>query len=196
MDCPSALARDETSEASLFFAATLHKYALPHDCARMENHALPKTCSCCHTPLWDLGMAASRADRIFVWQSHLGRCGGDGRRLHAHEVVKLAMKRLVLSRPDPAGCAFPSASVLIEPLHLRQDKSRPGDIYAMGNGMHRKDLVMDVVVTSSMQKSCLLQYTKSSDYAIRKAENEKFGKDSRSTGPISSVQPCALFPWR
>jgi hypothetical protein len=84
------------------------------------------------------------------------------------------MHRRVLSCPDPVGCAFPKASSLIEPAHLRQDKSRPGDIFAMGKGLYRKDdTVMDLVVTSDLQKSCLIHTSKSSDYAIRKAENEK-----------------------
>jgi len=45
MDCrPSSLSLEGTSEASLFCAATLHKYGLPHDFARMEDHILPETC--------------------------------------------------------------------------------------------------------------------------------------------------------
>jgi hypothetical protein len=65
-----------------------------------------------------------------------GLMRGDGRRHQAHEAVKLVMQRLVLSCPDPVGCAFPKESILIdEPAHLRQDKSRPGDIYAMGTGL-------------------------------------------------------------
>ncbi len=151
MDCPSSLSLEGTSEASLFCAATLHRYGPPHDFARMEDHILPETWHCCQTPLLDQDLALSRTDRIFVWQCHLGRCGGDGRRIHAHETVKLAVKRLVLSCPDPTGCAFPSTSILIEPRHLRQDNSRPGDIFVMGNGRHRLDSVMDVVVTSAMQ---------------------------------------------
>jgi len=102
----------------------------------------------------DLGMEslfgsssfATRADMIFIWQSHLGICVG-GRRDQTHEAVKLAMKRLILSNSDPDGCAFPKESVLIEPPHLRQDKSRPGDVYTMGNGLHRKDSVMDIVIS-------------------------------------------------
>jgi hypothetical protein len=83
----------------------------------------------------------------------MGRCGGDGRRLHAHEAVKLAIKHLVLNNPTPVGCVFPRKSVIIEPAHLRLDKSRPGDIYAMGTKMHKKDYVMDVVVFSTLQRS-------------------------------------------
>ena len=139
-------------------------------------------------------MQSTRADRIFVWQTHLGRCGGDGRRHQAHEAVKLAMQRLVLSCPDPASSAFPKASILIEPAHLRQDKSRPGDIYAVGAGLYRKDTVMDVVVTSAMQKSCLSNTSKSSDYAIRKVENEKYRKDARFVGPIQNSSTKRFVP--
>ena len=139
MDCLDALAHKESSYASLFCASTLHRY----DFANLDTQALLETCACCNAPLWDPGLHASRADRIFVWQSHLGRCGGDGRRLHAHEAVKLAMKRLVLSCPYPVGCPFPMASILIEPPHLRQDQSGPGDIYAAGSNLHMKDTCMD-----------------------------------------------------
>ncbi len=83
----------------------------------------------------------------------------------------------MLSNAEPAGCAFPAASVLIEPLHLRQDLSRQGDIYALGTRLHRKDFVMDVVVTFAMTRSCLSYTSKSSDHAIRKAENGKFRND-------------------
>jgi len=169
MDYPLFVSLKETSDASLFCAATLHRYDLPHDYARLENYTLSETCHCCQAPLWNPDLSIFRSDRIFVWQCHMCRCGGDGRRLQAHEAVKLAIKRLVLSCPDPEGCAFPSAYVLIEPRHLRQDNSHQGDTLVMGNGMRRKDSVMDVVVTSWMQKSCLLQSVTSSDYAIKKA---------------------------
>ena len=106
--------------------------------------------------------------------------------MHAHEAVQLATQRLVLSCPDDlAGCAFPSASVLIESRHLLQDNSRPWDIFVMRNGMHEKDSVMDVVVTST-------QSITSSDYVIKKAENRKFGKDSRSSDPIQ-LSPIMCF---
>jgi len=139
-------------------------------------------------------MQSTPADRIFVWQSHLGRCGGDGRRHHAHEAVKLAMQRLVLSCPDPARCSFPKESILIEPVHLRHDKSRPGDIYAVGAGLYRKDTVMDLVVTSALQKSCLTNTSKSPDYVIRKAENEKYMKDARFANPIQNNSTNRFVP--
>jgi hypothetical protein len=57
------------------------------------------------------------------------------------------VKRLVFMSFNPGGSVFPADSVLIEPHHLRQDRSRPGDIYAIGNGLHKKDVVMGVVIT-------------------------------------------------
>jgi len=123
-----------------------------------------------------------------------GQMWRDDRRMHAHETVKLVVKRLVLTCPDPSGCAFPSASVLIEPRHLRQDNSRPGDIFVMGNGMHRNDIVMDVVVTSAMQKSCLTQSITSSDYVVKRAQNQKSGRDSKSIDPIQLISTMRFIP--
>jgi hypothetical protein len=56
-----------------------------------------------------------------------------------------------------------------------------------------KDKVTDIVFTSALKQSCLLQSTKGSDYAIRKATSVKFRADSRSTGPIQSSSTCRLF---
>ena len=104
---------------------------------------------------------------------HLAASHGKTRRRRApalaHEVVKLAIKKLVLSCPTPAGCVFPSAYVLIEPRHLRHDNSRPRDLYAMGLGLHPMDVVMDVVITCGLQRSCLSHSSTSSDFVIRDA---------------------------
>jgi hypothetical protein len=82
----------------------------------------------------------------------MGRCGGDGRCTQAHEVVKLATKRLVLSNPDPwgGGVAIPSSQILIEPRHLRSDESRPGYLYAIVGGDHAKDAAMDIMISSTL----------------------------------------------
>ena len=154
-DCLAARVHEKSFDASLFCAATLQRYGLPYNYTKLDTHILPKTCACCNAPMWDPGLHASRVDWIFVWQSHLGRCGGDGLRLHAYEPVKLAMKRLALSCPDHTKCAFPRDSILIEPPHLLQVKSLPRDIYAVGNDLHMKDTCMDVVITTAMQRSCL-----------------------------------------
>jgi hypothetical protein len=53
---------------------------------------------------------------------------------------------------------------------------------------------MDVVVTSAMQKSCLLQSVTISDYVIKKAENQKFGKDSISIEPIQYNSIMRFIP--
>ena len=91
------------------------------------------------------------------------------------------MKRLALSNPDPGGTAIPYNQLLIESRHLRSDDSRPGGLYAMARGLHAKDDAMDLVITSSLSRSTLLHTSKSSDFAIRLAENTKFTKDLRRT---------------
>jgi hypothetical protein len=83
---------------------------------------------------------------------------------------------------------------LPETFHLRRDMSRPGDVYAVGNGMHKKDTVMDLMITSTLKQSCLLQSTKGSDYVIRKAESVKFRPEARSNGPIQSSSTRRLVP--
>ncbi len=112
-------------EASLFCVSTLHRYGLPVDYARLKNETLPETCNCCYAPLWDKDIHGSIMDKLFAWQCHLGRCGGDGRRLHAHEVAKRAIRDLVLTNPSPRGAAFQASSVLTEPPHLKKVRSRP-----------------------------------------------------------------------
>jgi hypothetical protein len=53
---------------------------------------------------------------------------------------------------------------------------------------------MDVVITSVMQRSCLLNTLKSSDYAIRRVESGKFRKDASSVGPIQSSSTKRFVP--
>jgi hypothetical protein len=135
-------------------------------------------------------------DHIFAWECQLGRCGGDRRRLQAHEVVKRALKDMVLINPNPGGFAFPFSSVLTEPLHLRKDNFRPGDILALGRGVHIMDSAIDIGIAHGLTKLCLKSSCKSSDYVLKLAEVAKFRKDKRSCNPIasSSAPPlCGLF---
>jgi hypothetical protein len=69
----------------------------------------------------------------------LGSCGGDGGRLQVHEAVKRALKEQVLSNPNPGGASFPASSILIDPPHLRRDKSSPGDIPALARSRCSQD---------------------------------------------------------
>ena len=64
----------------------------------------------------------------------------------------------------------------------------------MENGLNRKDPVMDIGITSAMQRSCLYQSSKSSDFAIKKEENEKFRKDARLAGPIQYCATKCIIP--
>jgi hypothetical protein len=179
------MAHAEMSEGVLYTSSMLHRFGLPYDYAKLEDFIMPESRPCCSAPLRDPYQHPSKPDRIFTWQCHAGRCGGDGRRLQAHEVYKLAVKRLVLTSSSPGGSVFLAASVLTEPRHLRQDMSRPGNVYAMGNRMHKKDYVMGIIlITSAIKSSCLTHASKGSNFVIRDVESVKFRKDARSSGPV------------
>jgi len=119
---------------------------------------------------------------------------GDGMRLQAHEVVKRALKDLVLSNSNPGGAAFLASRVLIEPPHLRRDRSRPGDIMALGRDAHRLYTTMDLVIASGLTKSCLSSSCKSSDFVLKAAEKAKFRKDVNFINPISSSSTMRFVP--
>ena len=86
------------------------------------------------------------------------------------------------------------ASDLIETRHLRQDGSHPGDMYAIGNGMHRKDSVIYIVITSALKQSCLTHAINGSDNVIRVDESVKFRADDRSSCLIQSSVTRRLIP--
>ena len=104
------------------------------------------------------------------------------------------MKDMVLSKMNPGGAAFLVSSILIEPPHLRSDKSRPGDILALGRDVHRMDTAMDLVIASGLTKSCLSSSSKSSDFVIKGADRAKFGKDRRSVDSIASSSTMWVVP--
>jgi hypothetical protein len=60
--------------------------------------------------------------------------------------------------------------------------------------MHRKHVVMDVIITSVLKQSCLSNASKGSDFVIRVAEAIKFRKGARFTGPIQSLATHRLIP--
>ncbi len=93
-----------------------------------------------------------------------------------------------LSNASPGGAAFPASSVLTKPRHLRNDRSRPGDILALGRDVHRMDTTMDLVIASGLAKSCLPSSSRSSEFVLKGAERAKFGKDIHAIH-----QPDLLF---
>jgi hypothetical protein len=101
LDRPGFEKHGDSSDATLFCAATLHRFGLPFEYAELNPKTLPEMCASCKAPLGDPSIGGSRLYKIFAWQCHLGRCGGDGRRLWANEARKLAINDLVLSNPNP-----------------------------------------------------------------------------------------------
>ena len=53
---------EDSREVSLFCAATLRRFGLPVDYARLNVDTLPETCACCKAPLWDSAILGSRMD--------------------------------------------------------------------------------------------------------------------------------------
>jgi len=124
----------------------------------------------------------------------MGRCGGDGRCHPAHDVVKLAVKRLALCNPDPGGTAIPLSMLIIEARHLRSDASRQGDLYDIAGGLYVKDVAMDVIICSSISGLCLLHSSTSSDHVLRQAECTKFSKDLRNSEPLQLSATQRFIP--
>ena len=124
----------------------------------------------------------------------MGRCGGDGRRTQAHEVVKMAIKRLALCNHDPGGIAIPPNHFILEARHLRSDASRLGDLHTVARGLHAKYASMDVVIGSSISKYCLLHSSSSSDFALRLIENKKFSKSLRNPEPLQHPATRRFIP--
>ena len=108
--------------------------------------------------------------------------------------MKLALKRLALSNPDPGGIAIPSALLLIEPRHLRSDDSKPGDLYVMAGGSNAKDAALDLMLSSSLSQSTLLQSSQSADYVLKKGENVNFSKDLRNAEPLQLSTTQRFIP--
>ena len=107
-DCPSGYEHMDLSESALYSTATPNLHGLPYDFASLQSLVPPFCCPICNAASTDPLQPEPLHMRLFTWQSHLGRCGGDGRCLQAHDIVKLFLKRLALSNADPGGVAVPS----------------------------------------------------------------------------------------
>lgn len=81
-----------------------------------------------------------------------------------------------------------------KPLHLRMDKSRPGDSMALGRRFHMLDTAMDSGIASRIKKSCLSYTSKNSDCVLKVVEGVKFGKDRRSMNPIMTSSTMRFIP--
>jgi hypothetical protein len=96
--------------------------ALPRTALRLRLTSIlehPPIYPVSNTALVDPLRPTTLHTRPFSWQSHMGRCGGDGKCIQSHEVVKLAVKRLVMCNLDPCGIAIPFSQLLFEAIHLR-----------------------------------------------------------------------------
>jgi hypothetical protein len=151
MERPEKYSHLDISEATGYSASTLLLHSLPYDYDALRRSTMPpKACPSCNTELINPMRHESLLKRLFSWLTHMGRCGGDGRCAKAHAVVKLAIKRLALCNPELGGMAIPRKQIILEAKHLRSDEYRLGVLYAIAEGLHAKDVAMDVVICSSL----------------------------------------------
>ena len=127
MDRQESMRHFDLSESILYSGSTLHLHGMSFDYASFECMEPIAACPNCRGALSDPLCHDPLHKRIFTWQAHMGRCGGDGKCLQAHVVSKLPITCLALCKPGPCGVATPSSALLIEPHHLRSDDSRPGE---------------------------------------------------------------------
>ena len=74
------------------------------------------------------------------------------------------------------------------------DKSRPGDIMALGRDVHILDTAMDLLIASGLTKSCLSSSCKSSDFVLKAAKKAKLRKERNSAYPISASSTMRFVP--
>ena len=87
MDRPEKSSHLDLSESMLHSASTLHLHGMPFDYDALRYVKPHDACLVCNIALVDPLLHEPLHKRLFSWQSHMGRCGGDGRRTQAHEVV-------------------------------------------------------------------------------------------------------------
>ena len=56
----------KSSEATLFYVVTPHRFGLSFDFARLDSEVMPMMCACGKAPLWDPAIHGLRMDKIFV----------------------------------------------------------------------------------------------------------------------------------
>ena len=128
MDRPERYSHLDLSESTLYSTSTLLLHGLPFDYGALRSVVPPYMCPICNTALTYPLRVDPLHERLFSWQTHMDKSGGDGRRTQVHEVCKLTVKRLALRNPDLGGVAIPPSQLILEARHLRSDASRPGDL--------------------------------------------------------------------
>ena len=194
MDRPSFMRMDDLDDSALYGVSTLQRFGLPFGGSVSEVDTLPHICPCCRTILFSLDDDVPKHERLFTWQHHQGRCPGDGRVAQAHDIAKLAVKRLAFCNPDPGGKLCPDTQLEVEPRHIRPDISRPADLKMKGTGGSTRDINMDITIGTATSAHCLSSSTRSSDVVLRDLENKKFNKDMQSSLPLQTSTTQVFIP--
>ena len=165
MNVPPHFKHLSGSDGILFGVSTLHKLGIPYTDSLEAADTLPSTCTCCSTVI--LGPETdtlTRAQRLWLWQAHMARCGGPGGRwLQVHDVLKLGLKHLILCHSEPGGTLAPGDRVDYELSGLQTDASKPGDVYRRMLGALR-DIAMDVCIASCTKKTGLTDAADNPDH--------------------------------
>ncbi len=125
VDRPAEYSQLDLGESIMHFAATLQLHELPYDYASSISMDPPTIYPVCKIALCDTLHPEPLHTRVFTWQSHMGRCGGDDRCTQAHEVVRLAshkapdttlatvemIKRLVVNHYDHSLYSYITLSI-------------------------------------------------------------------------------------
>jgi hypothetical protein len=90
MDRPANYSHIDLGESILYYVATLQLHRLPYDYNSSASMDPPTIYPVCNATLCDPLHPNHLHTRVFTWQLHMGRCGGDGKCTQAHDVVKLA----------------------------------------------------------------------------------------------------------
>ena len=194
MDRPHHLRRDDCADSDLYAVAKLQQLGLPFAGSVLVIDDQPRACPCCKNLIFAADDQTPKHYKLFTWQHHQARCMGDGRNGQAHDVTKLAIKRLAFCNHDPGGSLCRDKDVELEPNNIRPDGTRPADIRRRGTGGGARDINMDVTIGTATRESCLSKATKSSDAVLLKREGAKWDDDKRSSYPLQNSATQTFIP--
>jgi len=101
LDRPGFRNDENFSEATLFCAATLHRFGLPYGYAKLSSETLPEMCSCCKAPLWDPAVRGSRMEKIFALSMSFGEIRRRWKETPSLRGGKAGFKRPYTDQPQP-----------------------------------------------------------------------------------------------